>query len=100
MEDEFFKDYIRSNASSPRCSYCRQGNRRRPIAIPFEDLVERIRDGLTAEYDDAANWLPYESAEGGYQLVEPMVTYDLLWEVGFYAGNDDLQDRILHALPD
>ena len=33
-------------------------------------------------------------------MLPTMDTYELLDELGFYAGNDDLQDRVVMALPD
>jgi len=99
MEDEFFKEFIRAFATEPRCSYCDSGDGRTPIAAPFDELFERIYEGVTSEYNDAADEpVPYESAEGGYQL-PTMGNHELLFEVGFYAGNDDLHDRIAQALP-
>lgn len=91
---------IRDSASLHHCTYCGRRSRKKPISIPVEDLIDVIREGLVAEYNDAADEpVPYESAEGGYQL-PTMTTHELLFEVGFYAGNDQLHDRIVDALPD
>ena len=46
MEDEFFKDHIRATASVARCSYCDRGDGLIPIAIPLDELIERIAYGM------------------------------------------------------
>jgi len=99
MEDDFFTAYIKSNATIKHCDYCGQSSSV-PISVDVYEIIDRISDGLASEYNDAADEpVPYESAEGGYQL-PVMTTYELLDEVEFYAGNDELHDRIVSALPD
>jgi len=43
---------------------------------------------IQLEYDDPANWLFYDSEEGGYQG-ETWSTHELLWRLGFELPNDD-----------
>jgi len=100
MEYDYFKDHIRRHASIYACTYCGRRSRKRAIAVPIDEIIDRVREAVHAEYNDAADEpVPYESAEGGYQL-RTMSTYELMDEIGFYAGNDVLQDEIMDALPD
>ena len=58
---------------------------------------------IQKEYDDAANWLPYETAEGGYQG-NTWTTCDLLTdELGLKLPNDRngrLLDSLVGQMPD
>jgi hypothetical protein len=59
-----------------------------------------MRDCLKAEYDDAANWLPYESAEGGYQGTT-WDTYDLLFDhLQIEVTTDGLRAALVDAVGD
>jgi len=87
VNDEDLQETIRNNSVSKECSFC--GRRSRvPIAADLSDVVEHIRASIESEYDLAADWLPYESAEGGYQG-EYWDTADLLThEIGLDLPND------------
>lgn len=66
FNDEGLRDFIKGIAVRKKCSFC-GAKGRIPIAAPIEDVLERIKDVVFRHYDDPANVLPYESAEGGYQ---------------------------------
>ncbi len=97
-EPEYLSHYIQSNATSRRCSYC--GRVRRLLcAISLDDLMEVITSGVLEEYEDAADSVPYESAEGGYQL-PTYTSNELLYELGIFSESEDLLNDIADALPD
>lgn len=98
MEDQFFQEYIREHADAYECSYCGR-ERDQPFALDVDEIIDRIRVGLESEWEDADESVPYVSREGGF-LYPTYDSHELLTEVGFYAGNDELQDKIAWALPD
>src|SRR5690349_19563576 len=93
IEHPSLAGYIEENASSEECSYCGR-IWKKPRAIPLSELLAFMRERIEIEYEDAANSVGYETAEGGYQL-STMDGYELLDEVGVgwldnQALNDDL----------
>lgn len=74
------------------CSYCGQ----RPAA-PFAALVEKVEAAIGVFYDDPAQEVPYESAEGGYQgNLENGA--DLVWEMRRWTDNDQLIEDVAREL--
>jgi hypothetical protein len=73
-------EFIRANASSKECTYCEQSSDE-PIALSLDELLEYIRERIEVEYEDAANSVGYETAEGGY-LLPTMDGHKLLAAVG------------------
>ena len=68
--------HIRIDASVHECTYC--GPRwTRPRPMPLDELLGHMRERIEMEYEDAANSVGYETAEGGYQL-STMDGYELL----------------------
>jgi hypothetical protein len=68
-----------------------------------EDLVEHILSSIEEEYDLAANQLPWDGAEGGYQGTHWTTEELLQEEIGLELPNDSdskLLDRLLALLPD
>ena len=78
IDDSGIMEFIRENAVEEECSYCSNSNDA-PIAADLDDVAEYMYACLYKEYDDAANQLPYESAEGGY-IGRYWDTYDLLFD--------------------
>lgn len=80
LDEPGLSDLIRELSSGDvSCSYCTAQS-----AAPLALVVEAIDETLAAYYDDPAEWLPYESAEGGFQgaVYETAdVVYDLLPEL-------------------
>ena len=104
IDDEGLKDFIEGEATECTCSFCgAEAEDDEPIAAPIEKVVDYINDCLYAEYDDAANCLPYDSGEGGY-LGVTWNTWELLSdEVELSLPNDDdgsLFDAICSAVDD
>lgn len=93
IEHPSLAEYIRENASEMECYYC--GKKwKRPRAMPLYELLAHMRERIEVEYEDAANSVGYESAEGGYQL-STMDGYELLDEVGVgWLDNQELNDDL------
>ena len=99
MSDNDLKRFIRDEAVAPSCSFCGRESRKSLIAADADELVEHIAACLSAEYEDAAEQVPYESREGGYQA-RTMDSEDLLYEEGLERINDEAFDYIAQNLPD
>jgi len=97
--DEAIKEFVAGRTEQNECDYCERSSEA-PIAAPLDDVLDLMANGLSVEWSDAVNELPYESAEGGYQGR----AYDT-WEffdevVGFPTENARLQEDIAHAFRD
>ncbi len=98
IDDKYLKGYVRDNASELGCSYCDTTSTGDAIAVSVDQLVGVIRRGIESEWEDAAQCVPYESAEGGYQW-PTHCTSEVLESIGFHTRHEDLHDRICSALP-
>jgi hypothetical protein len=105
FEEEFLKEFVRDHAEVPECDYCGStaeeltGDEAALIAAPFDSVMEIIAEGLQSEWNDADNeFIPYESAEGGYQA-NTHHSYDLVWDY-VSPSNDRIAREIIDALPD
>lgn len=63
FSDEHIKATVEEHAVPIQCSFCESEGPSAPLAEITRFVSERLR----VFYDDAAEWLVYESAEGGYQ---------------------------------
>lgn len=113
IDDYAIKEFIRENTYNGKCSYCgRKGK-----VVAFLELMKLIMCGIGLIYEDAANWMSYESKEGGYlgntyhneELIDELleidnyelqqdVTYgiaDLAWSTrnDYYSTEKDLLDE-------
>ena len=99
FDDPHIRDFIEWNAVSEECSFC-EGKTGAPIAAELSEVAKFILEKIETEYDDATNWLPWESAEGGWQGT----TYDtgeLLCEIiGLNFDAEDLLNDLVDSLPD
>ncbi len=84
FEDKTLHNYVTRHGELGECDYCNDGKERKVVDI--SDLGEFMQDCLFQVYDDAANWLPYDSREGGYQGVT-YETRELIEE--YLDGNID-----------
>lgn len=98
FDDEFIKDFISENALSKKCSYCGKESEEF-IAADISEVATFIEDGLRSEYGDAVEWLPWESAEGGWQGTT-YYTYELLDEIEIGVESDELLTDLNGLLPD
>lgn len=102
FEDEGLCKFVESYAESMECSFCGTEDEH-PIAADIHKVTEYFRECVEREYDDAANHLSYESAEGGYQgrhwdsydLIQDELEFDLPKD---YSG--ELFQRLLDSLND
>jgi HEPN/RES N-terminal domain 1/RES domain len=103
FSDECLQQFVRDAANDETCSFCGASSDDEAIAAPLEDVVEHIATCLSFLFDDAANCLPFDGREGGYQGI----TFDsseIVAEVGLEEAltNDDgaLLEAITDALGD
>ncbi len=87
FEDYALQQFIEENADHEECSFCGTENEE-PIAAPLEEVARFIHTRLCHFYDDAAEWLRYETAEGGYQGTT-YDTWDILEDVVELPQDDD-----------
>lgn len=98
FSDTAIKKYIKSHSNLGTCDYCHDNRVRRVIAL--NDLSEFMTEAIGRYYDDAANWLGYDSAEGGY-LGSTFDTYDILFnELELDIDDPKLQDDLYYSMPD
>jgi hypothetical protein len=60
--DKSIANFIRKNYREGYCDYCK----RQLKVVEFEKLMEFIMDSISNFYEDAANFMSYDSGEGGY----------------------------------
>src|SRR6266436_4018705 len=84
FEDDAIKDFIRHHASEKKCSYCSRRSKK-PIAVPMNEVLELIGDGIRFEYGDPdAEGNPWD--EGEY-VFKTMSTDEVLDEIGPITEN-------------
>jgi HEPN/RES N-terminal domain 1 len=98
IDDIGIASFIKQNAESKTCSFC---NRRspRPIAAPLADVIEYIESCVSGPYEDPANSMAFESAEGGYQGTT-YSTDELLSEVIELEFPNDHSGKLFEAICD
>ena len=98
FEDEAIREFIEEQATRNRCSYCGRFSRK-PLAAHMNEVLGFIADGINSEYEDAANSVHWESAEGGYTL-GTMDSWELLEKIGLDVENDELRADLQKAFFD
>ncbi|MCA9648197.1 MAG: RES domain-containing protein [Myxococcales bacterium] len=102
FNDGPLRKLVRDAACVDECSFCGR-TASSPIAAPLRPVVQFIGECLLQHYGDANDWLPYESAEGGY-FGSTYDVYELLDHVGLCDELADdaggLNERIGDALGD
>src|SRR5947207_2052977 len=78
--DYAIKEFIAENVTELECSYCSKRSET-PIAAEMDEVLSFISHGLWREYDIPENSLPWDSGEGGWQLVTPDDSYDLFQDL-------------------
>lgn len=99
IEEDSLAIYINGHASVRRCSFCSRRSSKRFIAMPLNELLDHICERIECEYEDAAEGVGYESAEGGY-LLPTMTSDEVLEEVGLAVDNERLFTALVRGLPD
>lgn len=94
FDDKDLSELIEGIDEPPGCDFC--GEADAPTAR-FEDVADHIRERLHEFYGMAADQLPYESREGGYQGWHTSTWELLVEDVGLGLPRDD-SDTLLDAL--
>ncbi|MEA2080401.1 MAG: HEPN-associated N-terminal domain-containing protein [Pseudomonadota bacterium] len=94
FEDEDIVDFIEDYDGPPGCSYCECND---APTVPLEDVAEHMRGCLLQFYSFAADHLPYESREGGYQGAH-WDTAELLFEELGFSLPQDKEDKLFFDL--
>jgi hypothetical protein len=94
IDDYAIRDYIKSNSLAGFCSYCKRSKK----VISFENLMFFIMEGVMNFYKDAAEYMSYDSSEGGYQgdtyTPGELINDEIGLSVDDCALNDDIIDCI------
>jgi RES domain-containing protein len=77
FDDEDLKDFIRAFQTKGRCSFCEARN---VTIAPLRDMAGHLLGFMKENYSKAADELPYESREGGYQGGSTYSTWEVLIE--------------------
>ena len=95
VEDDWLASWIRGNAEATSCDYC--GRKAvEPFAADVGELAEVVLDGLERAYGNADDeGVPWE---GGYVLVEPMLSVALIEEEEAFNDPKLVRD-IASAMP-
>jgi len=95
VEDEWLASWVRCNAEATACDYCERKEPER-FAANVAELAEIVLAGLERAYGNADDeGVPWE---GGYVLVQPMLSAELLDEEGPF-NNPELVNDIASAMP-
>ena len=99
FSDNAIKSHIESVNKNVSCDFC--GSEGAP-GIEIDEIAKFIDEGIMQKYEDAAKQVPYESAEGGYQMGTLCVADILLHEEQVFDEDNlespvSLADRLDHA---
>ncbi|WP_143264044.1 HEPN-associated N-terminal domain-containing protein [Amycolatopsis kentuckyensis] len=96
VDDYALANAITAAADAARvCSFCGKA-----VAAPLDVLVDAFVEGISNEYgdlDDEA--VPYDSAEGGYQFVDPKDTWDIVEEFDELFIGPGLAEAVRQNIP-
>lgn len=96
FEDKIIKRFIRKNYERGFCDYCQKDLK----VVELEDLMTFIMAGISNFYEDAANFMSYNSQEGGY-LGETYTPDELIQEfVELEAEPFELIEDIVSSIDD
>lgn len=77
FSDDDLRDFIRAYDKKGRCSFCHARN----VSIaPLREMADHLLGFMEENYSKAADDLPYESREGGYQGGSTYSTWEVLIE--------------------
>lgn len=81
------KIYVQEVGNIGNCSYCGSHN---VVVADVDTIGEFVKECFYKKYEDAANSVGYESAEGGYNLGTDTIDEILLYELAIFS--DKLQN--------
>lgn len=94
IDENAIKRFIKKNYSLGYCDYCKKELN----VISLENLMEFIMQGISNFYEDAANFMGYNSAEGGY-LGETFDVNELIQErIGLETEPFELTEDIIGCI--
>ncbi len=103
LDDDDLNSVIEEHAVEEICSFCGQQSGDERFVSDVDPVLERIESCIREKYWDAANSLPYESAEGGYQG-QWYDTYDLVRDVvgvpALGVGEESILEMVTEHLGD
>lgn len=94
IDDYAIKKNIKESTQKGKCSYCDRTGK----VVTFLELMKLITFGIGLIYEDAANWMSYDSKEGGY-LGNTYGNYELIQEL-LEIDNYELQEDITNGIAD
>ena len=99
LSDRFLREVVKETAGETECSFCERTSRR-PIAIPFNKLMEVIAGAIFQYYDHVENEsISYNSEDGRY-IGKTFDTYDLV-HFGYIpqpSERDDVMQEVVDCL--
>lgn len=96
IDDYAIANFIKNNALKGYCSYCKSSKK----VISFEQLMFFMMEGIRNFYEDAAEFMGYDSSEGGY-LGETYNQWELINDViGLDIDNYQLNEDIIDCIDD
>ncbi len=96
FSDPAISSFIKSVGKPNLCNYCKKKSR---SVVSLDTLMRFLCSGIYFFYEDAAQELAYESAEGGY-IGTHFDTLELIYdEVGLDVNDDQLINDIIECLP-
>jgi len=95
FSDRYVKRHIKKNSELGYCNYCKKDKK----VISLEDLMFYFMEILTEFYTDAAEFMSYDSGEGGY-LGTVIDSYELFDELNLDVDNHELQQDMMDSIAD
>jgi hypothetical protein len=91
IKERFIKKHIETNGLLGSCSYCASGRERK--VMDLDDVVKFIQEGIFFLYEDAAEGVAYDSAEGGY-LMPTYSNHEILWDIELEMDVEVFEDVV------
>lgn len=94
IDEKSIKRFIKKNYSPGYCDYC---NKELNV-VSLEDLMEFMMQGISNFYEDAVNFMSYDSGQGGY-LGDTFDANELIQErVGLETDPFELTEDIINCI--
>lgn len=77
------------------CSFCHTSS-----AAPFDVFMDAFMTGIRHEYDNAANEVPWDSAEGGFHSTETWDSWDLAQSFDYVFQGDGVLEAVQESMHD